>query len=159
EVALQGQLLAARQRQIGEVAAELDEDCDEVPQGDRPARGPLRHGGAVHADPLGEVVLGPAQVKEPLIDPLANRPTAELRRRFLDARRDRGGEVVIAVQRGSAEDPTGGPLIGRVAGGPPLRGGHRAAIPLGEYPHPRLPPPAERDIAPAEGFHYIETTR
>ena len=146
EVALEGELLAGRQRKIGEVAAELEEDRDEVPQGDGPARGPLGHGGAVDADPVGQVVLGPAEAEEPLIDPSADRPAADLRRCLLEAMRDRGGEVVIMVERELAEELAGDPLIGRVAGGPSLRGGRgRAAVFLGECPHHRLPPRARRN--------------
>ena len=54
-----------------------------MPQRDRPARGPFGHGGAVDADPVGQVVLGPAEDEEFPVDPGPDGPAAELRRRLL----------------------------------------------------------------------------
>ena len=77
EIALQGQFNAGRQGQIDEIAPELDEEQDEVPQGDPSPRRPAGHGGSVDTDSIGKVLLRPTEIGQLPLDPRADGAAAD----------------------------------------------------------------------------------
>src|SRR6185437_3723908 len=105
-----------------------------------PAGGPLGHRRAVDAEPVGQDLLRPAGPHELPVDPLADRPAADLRGPLLEAARDRVGKRLVVVELELAEELACQLRIGRVAGGPTPRAGPRGPPILADgEPHRRLP--------------------